>query len=234
MSKVGWKPLSTQCAPEAQGRLLLHRSCPHQSRRKEPSGLRTKAIRQNPTDGGPRMDHRAKAVMIRPGKYKSVSDRGQEVHPQVLEKRKLARRQRQSVRMSALGNKGRRVNLVRPPRQKGAKPKINFGRGFQHLTKPKEFSFIHYTLCNFRIRRKRKDQETYAMMCRLSQLLVNVVFTTDYVYGGTLEYLDKVPGYVRIGRKPDFTATALLLKQVLLCRSNAPVSRLCMVINNQW
>jgi hypothetical protein len=102
------------------------------------------------------------------------------------------------------------------------------------LTKSKDFNFIHYTLCNFRIRRKRKDHNTYAMMCRLSKLLVNVVFATDYVHGGTLEFLDGVPGYVRIGLKPNFAATALLLKQVLLCRSTANVARLCMVINNQW
>lgn len=211
-------------------------SRPHLNRQAVPLGNRIKSSWQNPEIIGSRsagtMNRRMTTPQKRVNKFLSEADR--EIHPQVLQHKMMLQAQRQAIRSDAARNSSRRINLPHTcPRQEqksAKKDKLNFGQGFS-LKHPKDFGYIDFTLRNFRQRRKRKDHESYAMLSRLSSLLVNVVFATKYVHGGTVKFLDYVPGFVRISRKPSFAGTALLIKQVLLCRSTGPISRLCRVIN---
>jgi len=84
---------------------------------------------------------------------------------------------------------------------------------------------------NFKQRLKRKDYRSYAMMCRLSTLLVGTVYETQYIYRGCVPYCGYIPGFVRIAAKPNFRATRLFIEQVLHCRSNALIERIRMVID---
>lgn len=240
MSKAAWKPLRTECPPEVPGRPLTSSvSCPHQNLRTVPFRNKTKLVRKAPLvkHGHPSVQASPRTMTLRRGVYEAHLSEGSDCHPQISYHKKLISTQSQAVRTETQRRKGRRLKLPPPaiPKRgnvKGKeKPKINFGPEFSTMKSPKNFGHIDITLRNFRQRRKRKDHESYAMMSRLSSLLVNVVFATSYVHVGTAEFLDHVPGYVRIGRRPNFAATALLLKQVLLCRCNGPITRLCRVIN---
>jgi hypothetical protein len=92
---------------------------------------------------------------------------------------------------------------------------------------------VEFTLWNFKHRLKKKDDRTYAMMCRLSTLVVGSVLRTNYVYQGCVPYCGYIPGYVRILGKPNFQATRLFINQILHCKNNAPIQLIMKVINQQ-
>lgn len=92
---------------------------------------------------------------------------------------------------------------------------------------------IDTTLWNFYHRSKLKSDNTFAMMQQLSCLLVGTVFQTRYVYHATIPYIGTLPGYCRVQRQPNFASIRLLIKQILHCRSTAPLERIVHVINSR-
>jgi len=127
-----------------------------------------------------------------------------------------------------------RIPLPRGKERKRGKPhpKINLGitfRDSRRLTK----QVIDSTLWNFKRRLKYKSDNTYAMILQLSSLLVGTVFQSSYVYHATLPYVGWLPGYANVRIKPNIRATRLLIEQILHCRSNAPLRRICNVINTR-
>jgi hypothetical protein len=87
-------------------------------------------------------------------------------------------------------------------------------------------------LCNFKQRLKKKDNDSFTMMCRLSALLIGTVIQTPTYHYGTELYCSYVQGHLRITAKPNFWATRLFIKQILHCKNNAPIRSICRVINN--
>jgi hypothetical protein len=123
-----------------------------------------------------------------------------------------------------------RVNL--PPRNRVVqKEKINLGAMASNLKRLQK-KHVSALLRNFKQCLKKKDDRTYAMMSRISTLLVGVIFETEYVYRGCIPYCGTVPGFVRILKKPNFLATRLIIEQILYCRSNVPIGLIEKVIIN--
>lgn len=91
---------------------------------------------------------------------------------------------------------------------------------------------INTTLWNFKQRLKLKNDSSYAMMCKLQNILKGVVFKTHYVYHGIVPYIRTYPGYVRVSRKPSFAATRLIVKHVLHCMTNNIQKEIVKVINS--
>jgi hypothetical protein len=92
-------------------------------------------------------------------------------------------------------------------------------KGMTQLTK----QHVNSLLRSFKQCLKKKDDRSYAMMCRLSTLLVGSIFRTEYVYRECAPYCGHSSGYVRIMGKPSFAATRLIIEQILQCKSNAPI-----------
>jgi hypothetical protein len=86
-------------------------------------------------------------------------------------------------------------------------------------------------LWNFKQRLKKKDDNTYAMMLRLQNIVVGTIMRTNYVYRGSAPYMMVMPGFALISGKPDFHATVLLIKQILHCNTNASYEKIIKIIN---
>lgn len=87
-------------------------------------------------------------------------------------------------------------------------------------------------LRRFRQCLKAKCARTHEMLYRLSKILLNCVIRTSYVHVGTAPYVRCAPGYVKVWSQPSFFATRMLIYQILHCRTDSPIERICQVIMN--
>lgn len=116
-----------------------------------------------------------------------------------------------------------------PPTAKSL-PDIDLGPQFRNSERL-SLEQAHSTLWKFKQRLKKKNDDTYAMMCRLSTLVKGVIIETHYYHHGTEPYLGHVPGFAKVKRKPNFYATRLIIEQILHCKNNGPIGRICNIIN---
>jgi hypothetical protein len=152
-------------------------------------------------------------------------------YPSMMEDRESMLRQQ---RLAIVREANREAVVSRRSRQYdvGTSSKVNLGRYYvPSLLARKQAERVTRM---FRHKVKQKDRRSYTMLMRLSNLLTGIVFETSYVFYGTLDYVSKIPGYARVWRKPNISATCLLINQVLRCKTNAPLREIVQVINSLW
>lgn len=151
-------------------------------------------------------------------------------HSSILERENLILNQVMTLNRS-IKKKVRRREKVPLPAPKGPGTKRNLGSSFFSRSNISDY-VLHYTLYNFKSRLKKKDDRTYAMMTRLSSLIVGVHFETKYVYHGAQLYCSSGHGCARIDSKPNFWHTRLFIEQILQCRTNANKKLIARIINS--
>lgn len=202
------------CRPEDRGSRLFPESVPP----------------PNPLSGTKVLDHQTQVVPSM-RRQKPVFHTGSKLclDPNRFKALPLANRMQALLNEGARRTKRRRERVPLPlKKEKNKENKINLS---QCLNYPPPREVRKTVLRNFKRRLKKKSDETYAMMCRLSTLIKGVIFKTHYVHHGSEEFVSCAPGYVRIEGKPSFQATRLLIENILHCRSNAPIGRIVEVIN---
>lgn len=154
---------------------------------------------------------------------------------QVLERVRLVNYQREVLNRQIRRERKRKEKIPLPncPRKGRRKEnkKINLGKSFSTGRKLNQ-SLAHYTLYNFKQRLKKKDDNSFAMLCRLSTILVGVSIKTHFYYQCTGLYCSSAPGWLRIDKKPNLRATCSLVEQILHCRTNANQNLIARIINS--